>query len=109
MTSPCGEAPPTAQSWRSGHSSSATHWSVERHGATVIPGYEWPVDQQMATIPVVGVALGPCAGFAAVKVAMSHFSVMVKGTSQVFAAGPAVVAAGLGETLTKDQLGGSSI
>jgi acetyl-CoA carboxylase carboxyltransferase component len=83
--------------------------TVERHGATVIPGYEWPVDEQMATIPVVGVALGPCAGFAAVKLAMSHFSVMVSGTSQVFAAGPAVVAAGLGETLTKDQLGGSAI
>jgi acetyl-CoA carboxylase carboxyltransferase component len=25
--------------------------TVERHGATVIPGYEWPVDQQMVTIP----------------------------------------------------------
>jgi acetyl-CoA carboxylase carboxyltransferase component len=47
--------------------------TVEREGATVIPGYEWPVAEQMATIPVVGVALGPCAGFAAVKVAMSHF------------------------------------
>jgi acetyl-CoA carboxylase carboxyltransferase component len=83
--------------------------TIERHGATVIPGYEWPVAEQMTTIPVVGVALGPCAGFAAVKVAMSHFSVMVKGTSQVFAAGPAVVAAGLGDTVTKEQLGGSAV
>jgi acetyl-CoA carboxylase carboxyltransferase component len=83
--------------------------TVEREGATVIPGYEWPVAEQMATIPVVGIALGPCAGFAAVKVAMSHFSVMVRESSQVFAAGPAVVAAGLGETLTKEELGGSSI
>ena len=84
--------------------------TVERYGATVIPGYEWPVDQQLATIPVVGVALGPCAGFAAVKVAMSHFSVMVAGTSQVFAAGPALVkAAGLGETLSKEERGGAAI
>jgi acetyl-CoA carboxylase carboxyltransferase component len=84
--------------------------TVERYGATVIPGYEWPVGQQLATIPVVGVALGPCAGFAAVKVAMSHFSVMVAGTSQVFAAGPALVkAAGLGETVSKEELGGASI
>ncbi len=83
--------------------------TVDRYGATVIPGYDWPVDQQLATIPVVGVALGPCAGFAAVKVAMSHFSVMVSGTSQVFAAGPALVtAAGLGEA-SKEELGGSSI
>jgi acetyl-CoA carboxylase carboxyltransferase component len=84
--------------------------TVERYGATVIPGYEWPVDLQLATIPVVGVALGPCAGFAAVKVAMSHFSVMVSKTSQVFAAGPALVtAAGLGEVRSKEELGGSSI
>jgi acetyl-CoA carboxylase carboxyltransferase component len=83
--------------------------TVDRYGATVIPGYEWPVDQQLATIPVIGVALGPCAGFAAVKVAMSHFSVMVRETSQVFAAGPALVAAGVGETLTKEELGGASI
>jgi acetyl-CoA carboxylase carboxyltransferase component len=34
---------------------------------------------------------------------------MVRGTSQVFAAGPAVVAAGLGHTCTKEELGGSSI
>jgi acetyl-CoA carboxylase carboxyltransferase component len=40
--------------------------TVDQYGATVIPGYEWPADQQLATIPVVGVALGPCAGFAAV-------------------------------------------
>jgi acetyl-CoA carboxylase carboxyltransferase component len=83
--------------------------TVDRYGATMIPGYEWPVDQQMATIPVVGVALGPCAGFAAVKVAMSHFSVMVRETSQVFAAGPALVTAALGEDLTKEELGGASI
>jgi acetyl-CoA carboxylase carboxyltransferase component len=83
--------------------------TVERYGATVVPGYEWPVADQLATIPVVGVALGPCAGFAAVKVAMSHFSVMVTGTSQVFAAGPALVTAALGETPTKEELGGSSI
>jgi len=83
--------------------------TVDRYGATVVPGYQWPVDQQLATIPVVGVALGPCAGFAAVKVAMSHFSVMVWATSQVFAAGPALVAAaGLGETL-KEDLGGAAV
>ena len=69
---------------------------LEKSGSTKIPGYPtWPVMQLMGTVPVIGVALGSCAGLGAVKVCASHFSVMVKGTSQVFAAGPPVVASGL--------------
>jgi acetyl-CoA carboxylase carboxyltransferase component len=72
-----------------------------------VSGWQWPV-ANMATVPVVALALGPCAGLGAARVASSHFSVMVKGLSQVFAAGPPVVKA-LGENLTKEQLGGWEI
>ncbi len=80
---------------------------LEQSGATKIPGYPtWPVIQLLVTVPVVGVAMGACAGLGAIKVCASHFSIMVKGTAQVFAAGPPVVEAALGEDLDKEELGG---
>ena len=46
---------------------------------TKIPGYSnWPGAELLRTVPVVGVALGACAGLGAVKVLLSHFSVMVR-------------------------------
>src|SRR2546425_495144 len=71
------------------------------------PGWEWVV-QNMATVPVVALALGPVAGLGAARVVTSHYSVMVRGTSQVFVAGPPVVKR-LGEDVDKEQLGGSHI
>jgi propionyl-CoA carboxylase beta chain len=62
----------------------------------------------LGNIPVCALALGPCAGLGAARVAASHYSVMVKGLSQVFAAGPPVVKA-LGEDVTKEELGGWEI
>lgn len=83
---------------------------LEKSQSTKIPGYpSWPSTDLLATVPVVGVALGPCAGLGAVKVVMSHFSVMVAGTSQVFAGGPHVVAPGVGERIDKDELGGAQV
>jgi acetyl-CoA carboxylase carboxyltransferase component len=80
---------------------------LEQMGSTKIPGYPtWPVTQLLGTVPVVGVALGSCAGLGAIKVGASHFSVMVKETSQVFAAGPPVVKAALGGDVDKNDLGG---
>jgi acetyl-CoA carboxylase carboxyltransferase component len=40
---------------------------------------------------------------------MCHFNVMVKGTSQVFVAGPAVVRAGTGAEITKEDLGDETV
>ncbi|MDX2235167.1 MAG: carboxyl transferase domain-containing protein [Hyphomonadaceae bacterium] len=71
------------------------------------PGWEWVV-ANMATVPVVSLALGPCAGLGAGRVAASHYSVMVKGLSQVFVAGPPVARA-IGEDVDKEQLGGWEI
>ncbi|MEM9738400.1 MAG: carboxyl transferase domain-containing protein [Pseudomonadota bacterium] len=62
----------------------------------------------LTQVPFVSLALGPCAGMGAGRVAASHYSVMVKGLSQVFVAGPPVSRA-LGEDVTKEDLGGWQI
>ncbi|CAN5227850.1 propionyl-CoA carboxylase subunit beta [soil metagenome] len=72
-----------------------------------VSGWQWPVSN-MGTVPVVALALGPCAGLGAARVASCHYAVMVKGLSQIFAAGPPVVKA-LGENVTKEELGGWEI
>lgn len=71
------------------------------------PGWECVVNN-LANVPVVALALGPCAGLGAGRVAASHYSVMVKGLSQVFVAGPPVARA-IGEETDKESLGGSDI
>jgi len=84
--------------------------SLETMGYTYVPevpGFE-TITQNLRTVPVVALALGPCAGLGAARVVASHYSVMVKGLSQVFTAGPAIVAP-LGENLDKEGLGGSDI
>jgi acetyl-CoA carboxylase carboxyltransferase component len=83
---------------------------LEQQGASKIPGYpNWPVVELMQQVPVVGVALGACAGLGAIKVLMSHFSVMVKDQSQVFAAGPPVVKQAYGTEIDKNALGGYQV
>jgi acetyl-CoA carboxylase carboxyltransferase component len=85
---------------------------VEQMGGTKIPGYPtWLMATQLGYIPVVAIALGPCVGLGALKAACAHFSVMVKGTSQVMAGGPPVVErAGMGaDKVDKNELGGSHI
>src|SRR5258705_8939284 len=71
------------------------------------PGWEHVV-ATLATVPVVSCCLGSVAGLGAARVVTSHYSVMVKGTSQLFVAGPPVVAR-LGEEVDKESLGGSAI
>jgi len=72
-----------------------------------VPGWEHVV-KNLDTVPVVALALGPTAGLGAARVVASHYSVMVKDISQIFTAGPQVVAA-LGEHQNKESLGGSHI
>ena len=71
------------------------------------PGWEWVV-ANLGQVPVAAMALGPCAGLGAGRVAASHYSVMVKGLSQVFVAGPPVAKA-IGEDVDKEALGGWEI
>jgi acetyl-CoA carboxylase carboxyltransferase component len=84
---------------------------VEQMGGTKIPGYStWLMATQLGIIPVTAIALGPCVGLGALKAACAHFSVMVKGTSQVMAGGPPVVErAAMGDKVDKNDLGGSHI
>ena len=70
-----------------------------------VPGFHFAVDN-LSKVPIVGLALGPTAGLGAGRVVMSHYSMMVRGMSQLFVAGPPVVAA-LGEKIDKEGLGGS--
>lgn len=72
-----------------------------------IPAWEH-MQKNTETVPVICLSLGPTAGLGAARIVASDYSVMVKGLSQLFAAGPAVVAA-LGETHDKESLGGSDI
>jgi len=73
-----------------------------------IPGLETSVEL-MSTVPVVGAAMGSVAGLGAMRVAAAHFRVMVRGSSQVFVAGPPVVERGVNEHVTKEELGGAHI
>ncbi len=84
--------------------------TLEIDGRTYLPanpGWDWVV-ANMGKVPVVALALGPVAGLGAARVATSHYSLMVKGLSQLFVAGPPVVAR-LGERVDKETLGGSHI
>ena len=76
-------------------------------GGTKIPEYTtWPAQDLLDTVPVVGVALGACAGQGAIKVLSSHFSVLVREQAQVMAAGPHVVRQAYGVDVDKNDLGG---
>ena len=83
--------------------------SLEDHGFTYVPplpGFELVV-ANLSRVPVVAAALGPVAGLGAARVVMSHFSVIVRGSAQLFIAGPPLVAAAMGESPDKEQLGGA--
>ena len=85
--------------------------TLETMGFTYVPAVPgWSdVVTNLEAVPVVALALGPTAGLGAARVAASHYSIMVKGLSQIFAAGPAVVEA-IGESVAdNDALGGSEI
>jgi len=71
-----------------------------------LPGFDLVV-RNLSIVPVVAVALGPVAGLGAARVVCSHFSVIVRGTAQLFVAGPPVVAAAMGEAPDKEKLGGA--
>lgn len=84
--------------------------NIELKGHTLLPKLRmWPaMAQNLATVPVVSMALGSVAGLGAARVTASHYSLMVKDTSQMFIAGPPIVAR-IGQHLDKNELGGSAI
>jgi acetyl-CoA carboxylase carboxyltransferase component len=83
--------------------------SLEQMGfayVPLVPGWELTV-ANLSRVPVVAAALGPVAGLGAARVVASHFSVIVSRTAQLFVAGPPVVAASMGESPDKEELGGA--
>ena len=84
--------------------------SILDMGASYVPfnpGWDQVV-ANLERVPVVSLALGPVAGLGAARAVSSHYCVMVKGLSQMFIAGPPVVA-GIGEDVTKEELGGADL
>jgi acetyl-CoA carboxylase carboxyltransferase component len=85
--------------------------TLQTMGRTYVPAnpaWDLVVDNY-AKVPVAAACLGPVAGLGAARVAHAHLSVMVKGVSQLFVAGPPVVRAGIGQQVTKEELGGWEI
>ena len=58
--------------------------------------------QLLGLVPVVSAVLGATAGGPAGRAVMSHFSVMVRGSSQLFAAGPPMVERALSKKVSKE-------
>jgi acetyl-CoA carboxylase carboxyltransferase component len=85
--------------------------TIEQIGRTYVPANPaWDtITAMLGEVPVVGACLGPVAGLGAVRVVTSHFSLMVRGSSQLFVAGPPVVERGVGEKVSKEELGGYEI
>jgi acetyl-CoA carboxylase carboxyltransferase component len=85
--------------------------TIRRRGHAILPGvdgFERSVGL-LSRVPVVSAVLGTAAGGPAGRAILSHWSVMVKRTAQVFAAGPPVVERSLGQTITKEELGGFAV
>lgn len=84
----------------------------EALGRTYLPDgnvYTAPEVKLLSLVPVVSAVLGSVAGLPAILAPLSHFSIMVKGISQIFPGGPPVVKAALGYDISKEELGGDAI
>ncbi len=87
-----------------GHSSK----SDEASGHMGLPngGLWWRNVEVLRRVPCAAGIMGAVAGWPAAHALMSHFTVMVKGQSQIFPSGPPVVRRAIGEQLDKEELGG---
>ncbi len=85
--------------------------TIEMAGRTYIPvlaGWDTVIDH-LDIAPSVSLALGSVAGMGAARATTCHYSLMVRDTSQMMIAGPALVEqAGLG-SVTKEELGHANI
>ncbi len=87
--------------------------TIETKGASNLPGGVggtrgfYYMTANLAEVPVVGLGLGSVAGLGAARLASTHYSIMTR-SSAMFVAGPPLVAR-LGQSLTKQELGGTDI
>jgi acetyl-CoA carboxylase carboxyltransferase component len=92
----------------SGGGSVKTYQDEGRTYVAMLVGFEHEV-AMLGEVPVVAAVLGSVVGLGAARAVATHFSVMVEGTSQVFVAGPPVVAHASHEKVDKEELGGAQL
>ncbi|HET8611080.1 MAG TPA: carboxyl transferase domain-containing protein [Burkholderiales bacterium] len=87
--------------------------TARRKGYTVVPGYGWDGFERsvelMGIVPVVSAVMGTTAGGPSGRALLAHWTIMVKTSSQIFAAGPPVVERAFGTRVTKQALGGAKM
>jgi acetyl-CoA carboxylase carboxyltransferase component len=81
-----------------------------QEGVVSLGGYAeifWRNVQASGVIPQISLIAGPCAGGAVYSPAITDFTVMVEGISQMFITGPDVTKTVTGEEVSFDELGGA--
>ncbi|MGH7683984.1 MAG: acyl-CoA carboxylase subunit beta, partial [Vulcanimicrobiaceae bacterium] len=81
-----------------------------QEGVVSLGGYAeifWRNVQSSGVIPQISLIAGPCAGGAVYSPAMTDFTIMVEGISQMFITGPEIIKTVTGEDVTFEELGGA--
>ena len=84
---------------------------IDRAARTYLPDADTADEalRLLGVVPVVSAVMGPVAGLTAIEASLSHFSVMVKGTGQIFIADPSAVKTKLGYDIAPEALGGTEV
>lgn len=93
------------------HGSGGSVSGIRERGHAIFPGgrsSQHFVDL-LGQVPVISAVMGTAAGGPAGRAVLSHFSVMVRGTSQIFSSGPPIVERALGIKISKEELGGAKV
>ncbi|HTW83307.1 MAG TPA: acyl-CoA carboxylase subunit beta [Candidatus Sulfotelmatobacter sp.] len=81
-----------------------------QEGVVSLGGYAeifWRNVQASGVIPQISLIAGPCAGGAVYSPAITDFTVMVEGISQMFITGPEIIKTVTGEDVSFEELGGA--
>src|SRR5579885_3837563 len=81
-----------------------------QEGVVSLGGYAeifWRNVESSGVIPQISLIAGPCAGGAVYSPAITDFTIMVEGISQMFITGPEIIKTVTGEDVTFEELGGA--
>src|SRR5471032_1126676 len=81
-----------------------------QEGVVSLGGYAeifWRNVQASGVIPQISMIAGPCAGGAVYSPAITDFTIMAEGISQMFITGPEIIKTVTGEDVTFEELGGA--
>jgi acetyl-CoA carboxylase carboxyltransferase component len=81
-----------------------------QEGVLSLGGYAeifWRNVQASGVVPQISLIAGPCAGGAVYSPAITDFTIMVEGISQMFITGPEIIKTVTGEDVTFEELGGA--